>query len=131
MNGFRSPFQTYLLIACVLAGVAGIVDPHRGSSSVLKVLPMWELYVWYIGLTVGGTVTLFGQVRKTLPGLYTERVGLLFLIGLCVIYTAAIVVAVGVSLALSALVIVFFAVACAVRIRQIAYEIKLIRGVSQ
>lgn len=128
MSVQRSPFETYLLIACVIAGVGGVIDPMRGSSAALKVMPLWELYGWYSGLVVGGTIALFGVFRRSLISFYIERTGLLLLVGLCALYSLSIILAGGVTLALAALIVVFFAIACVVRVRQIDDEIRLIRG---
>lgn len=124
ISSSRSPFEIYMLLACILSGAVGLIDPGRGSSGIAQVLPHWELYFWYGGLIVGGIVTFLAVLSNALNSLYVERIGLTLLSGLSAAYGVAIVANSGYKLALAILFVLAFGIACAFRIRQIGRDLK-------
>lgn len=80
--GRRQPHQILLCTWCVVAGLLflGGVAPAPGSVSSL--LPTWVLWVWYLLLTVGGTIGIVGAWwprTRLYTGLQLERASMLFL----------------------------------------------------
>lgn len=121
----RNPFEIFLLAACLLSGVAGLIDPARGSQAVVNTIPSWELYIWYAGLAVGSLITLWGALGRRVIHLYLERMGLSLLTGLTFGYVIALMSHISKPLALPTVVTMFFCVACFVRLRQINAELKV------
>jgi hypothetical protein len=120
----RNPFELFLLAACLLSGVSGVIDPYRGSQAVVDALPLWELYVWYSGLAIGSLIALLGALRRRMLDLYIERMGLSLLTGLTLGYAVALVSQANRPLALPVVVTISFCVACYVRLRQINSELR-------
>lgn len=112
----RNGFHLLMLTACVIAGVSGIVDPGRASIVVHEVLPRWELYLWYGGLTTGGLVSLAGLVVAIPTGYYMERIGLNLLVGLLLSYVVAALSAGVHALAFGLIMVCAFAAACVARL---------------
>lgn len=115
----RNPFHILMLIACVLAGVGGLVNPGRASNLIRQYFPAWELYVWYGGILVGAVIALGALFMLSTVGYYVERIGLYLLSGLCMSYSVAIAVGGGQWLALGGLSVLAFTAACIVRLVQI------------
>lgn len=124
----RSPFEFFLLVACMLSGVNGLLNPFKASVSASSVLPEWELYAWYGGLLVGGIIALVGYLRKTLFSLALERTGLILLTAMSLVYSITLV-ANDLTLAFAASFVIAFGVACAFRVRQISLELKRVQEV--
>lgn len=89
---------------------------------------MWELYAWYGGLLVGGIITLIGYIQKTLFSLQVERTGLILLAAMSFVYSVTLM-ANDSTLAVAASFVVFFGLACIVRIRQIRVELQRVQEV--
>lgn len=124
----RNPFETFVLCAFILSGVAGLFNPSRASPSVHHVMAEWQLYIWYSGLTTFGGITLAAHLLRTLLSYYVERSGLMLLSGLCGIYSVAVVISGGTYYAFAALTVFFVGLACAARAVQINHEVRVIRG---
>jgi hypothetical protein len=127
----RNPFEVWLLVACVAAGVVGLVAPDA-SSAIAKSLPHWELTCWYAGLTFGGLVSLVGVFSKGVNSLFIERVGMVVLTCLTLAYSVSIIVQVGAvkGATLPAFLTGLFAVACAVRFFNITIDLKRMEGIA-
>lgn len=126
----RTPFEVWLLIACVLSGVGGLANPYA-NRSIGHVLPAWELYGWYGGLALTGGVSLFGAFRRTEAGLTLERGGLIVLAVLAFVYAASLVAAGGWPLAVAAALTVSFSAACIWRAGEIARDLKRAHEISE
>jgi len=93
--------------------------PQRGSAAIRNVLPQWELYLWYGGLTAGGILALVGLFLAIPTGYYVERIGLALLVGLTLAYDVAVLTTAPQSLAFGVVVVVAFAGACVARLVRI------------
>lgn len=124
ISSSRSPFELYMLVACIVSGAAGLVNPERSSPGIAQVLPLWELYSWYGGLILGGVVGSLALFSKTLMSLYTERIALTLIMGLCAAYGIALMAGGGYRFALAVLFVVAFGVACAFRLKQIGRDLR-------
>lgn len=76
----RHPFQTYLLLLCVLAGVPVLFGIAPEQHTPVTLLPAWEERAWGLSLTLGALTALVGSylpVRYFATALTVERIGLL------------------------------------------------------
>lgn len=122
----RNPFQIWVVVAATLTGVVALlpVGPER-VGVVDRYLPDLVL-PWYLGLTVGGLVTLIGTlptsrtVRRAWTLLGVERFGLALLAGLLLGYGAAVEVVA--PRGASGVIVVALGVASVARYRQAGHE---------
>ena len=64
---------TFLAIVAVMTGVPILLDPGvLAPSSILNLLPLWGIYAWGIGLTVGGVAAVLGIFFEEIR---LERIG--------------------------------------------------------
>lgn len=111
----RNPFQVWLLAACVLAGITGIIAPDEGS--VARQLSGGMQLYWYLSLLIGSAIALAGMWwRDPLTGVLIERAGLVILGPAALVYTAGIL---SFGLSPGVLIVAAFALSIFVRIRQI------------
>jgi len=122
----RSPFEIFMLAACVLAGIAGLITPRASSNAISMLLPDWQLIAWYWGLVVSGSIGLLGIAGKRATALLVERIGLATLSCLTLAYSIAVVDAAGLRGAFAAGITAAFAVACVGRCWQIGADLKLV-----
>jgi hypothetical protein len=120
----RNPFAVFLLCACVLIGVAGLISPQKTSPTVAHLLLPWELAAWYGGLIASGAGTLAGLAVKGLTGLLVERAGLVFLASLSGMYAVAVAVQGGGALSFAAALTGCFCAASLARVWQIGRDLK-------
>jgi len=119
----RNPFEAYLLVACVLSGLAGLLTAEA-QSSIVSTLPRWEAVAWYGGLVAGGGVCLVGVALHGLKSLLVERIGLLMLAAFAVLYSGAVLVEAGPRGTFVGLFVAAFAAACVGRFVQIGLDLK-------
>lgn len=119
----RNPFEAYLLGACVLSGLAGLLTPEA-QSPIVQSLPKWEVVSWYSGLIAGGGVCLVGVSMRGLRSLLVERVGLLMLGAFAVLYSGAVFISAGPKGTFVALFIAAFAAASVARFVQISIDLR-------
>lgn len=125
----RNPFETWVVVACVLVGVIALLPFNSPRSSVVdRYLPGFMVLPWYVGLLACGGITLVGiafpvrTVRAAIWALGLERFGLIVLAGLLGGYGAAIeFVAPRTN---SGLLTIGLAVACVGRFRQVQREFR-------
>ncbi|MGH7743614.1 MAG: hypothetical protein ACREQ5_02160 [Candidatus Dormibacteria bacterium] len=115
----RNPFELWLLVACVLSGLGGLID----VSHTRVMLPGWEQYAWNSGLLICGVIGLRGAFLRRITGLVMERAALVTLALLCFAYSIAIVNITTVY-AFGAVVIATFGVACLWRVIQITADLR-------
>ena len=128
----RNPFEVWLLVACVVAGIVGLISPADTASTVVKALPHWEALCWFSGLTLGGLVGLAGAFSRGVMSLLVERVGMVILTCLTFAYSVSIVAQVGIAAGatLPALLTGLFAVSCAVRFFNISSDLKSMEDIA-
>jgi hypothetical protein len=123
----RNPYAIFLLLACALTGVAGLISPQRTSPAVANVLLPWELEAWYGGLILSSGAALGGLLWRGLTSLLVERVALVVLASVTAMYSVAVVLRGGVALSLAATATAGLCVASVVRIWQIGRDLKVLR----
>lgn len=119
----RNPFQLWLLAACVLSGITGLVTPGANNSVITKLLPGWEVDAWYAGLALFAAIGLVGSIRNSL---LVERVGIAALSAVSVLYAVAIIAAAGERGVFAALLIAAFSCACVTRFVQINRDLRVL-----
>lgn len=120
-------FQTYLLIAAFLAGFFGLFFPQETSRAASVGVPWWVLLVWYTGLVVGSTLSLIGSHLRFESKIHVEIIGLSILSFVTSGYSAIISVVSNRPFSYSVLVIVFFCIACVIRMFRLYGKIKDLR----
>lgn len=128
----RNPFEVWLLVACVVAGIVGLISPVDSASAVVKALPHWEVLCWFSGLTLGGLVGLAGVFSRGVVSLLVERVGMVILTCLTFAYSVSIVAQVGIAAGatLPALLTGLFSVSCAIRFFNISADLKRMEDIA-
>ncbi len=124
-NSARNPFQMWVVFACTVAGVLGMLPLGGERTGVVdRVLPAYASY-WYGGLLASGLVCLASLLTRPLTSLLVERIGLLMLGGwLTGFGGAAIIIAPRTP---GGIVLAGLGVACVGRVWQIHTELKLLR----
>lgn len=120
----RNPYSIFLLLACALTGIAGLISPQETSPAVAHVLLPWELEAWYAGLIVSGAGALAALLWRGLTSLLVERAALAVLASLTAMYSVAVVLRGGVALSLAATVTGGLCIASIARIWQISRDLK-------
>jgi hypothetical protein len=127
----RSPFEIVLLVACIIGGIGGLINPTSTSPAVSRVLPEWLLVSWYAALIASGACTLIGVSFRRVFGLYIERIGLTLLTGICMVYAVSVLAGGGYPFAFAAITVMSFAVACGYRLRQIQRDLRAIEDMDE
>lgn len=120
----RSPFELYLLAACVLSGLSGLVAPASSAGAVSRLLPHWIVIIWSSGLVIGGSVSITGVLLRGVRSLLVERIGLIALAGFAVTYSAAAIAVAGLAATFASLFVAAFGAACVGRFWQIGRDLK-------
>lgn len=124
----RNPDAIFLLSACVLTGVSGLISPQQTSPAVAHVLSPWQLVAWYAGLALSAAGTLTALSLRGLTSLLAERVTRVVLISVTAMYTVAVIQRGGSpALTLAATATGGLCIASAFRIWQISHDLKKLR----
>jgi hypothetical protein len=122
----RNPFEIVMILAGLLAGIAGLVVPGSGARVIYNLLPHYA-QVFNACLVLGtGTVAVSLFLRPPMT-LLIERVGMIWLAGLLLPYGIAIVCAVSVGFHPLGLLILGYGLACAARVLQITRDLQRYR----
>lgn len=121
----RNPFSIFLLFGLLVSGLSGLVAPITASAAVARLLPHWELFVWYGGLVAASACALVGIFAASVVGLLVERIGLSTLAVLTCGYTAAVAAAGGAG-NVAAVISAGLVIACCVRVWQITGDLRRI-----
>lgn len=90
----RDPFQLWVLAACFLSGVVGLLRAGVRTGTIDRLLPAFAANLWFVGLLVSASVCLAALVIPVPYGLLVERIGLLLLGSLLVGYGFALLLSV-------------------------------------
>lgn len=125
--GDPNPFEAYLFVACVLQGFAVLVGAARPTSMEMA-LPLLFRVVWAGLLLVGGIAVLTGLYwpGSPLTGVEIKRPGLVAVGGAALAYGVALI-PFGATGLVVAIANVAFALACAVRVRQVTRRVRTVR----
>jgi hypothetical protein len=113
-----------MLAACVLSGVAGLLESKTWSTAVTNTLPEWQVVAWYTGLLACGAVSFAGAVARGVTSLLVERFGLSMLGGWTLLYSVVVVMQAGVRGLFVALLVAAFAAASVARVVQITRDLR-------
>lgn len=107
-----NPFEYFLLIVGVIAGLGGLLSSGQSSQVLQDELPRWVLIVWYGGLAITSAMSLIGiHFFK----FYLAISGLSIMSSISVAYSLVIIFAGGRLLVFSALITFGFALAAMYR----------------
>lgn len=112
----RHPFQTYLLILCIV-GSLPLLAGHVTAQSVEETLPLWAAIGWGWCLLLGSVLALVGSYwRGSFANALTmERLGLIGASAAAFLYGFIILIVGGLSGGTAACIILAFAAAAAKR----------------
>lgn len=122
----RHPFQTYLLLLCVVSGLP-LLFGEPAADSIEAALPPWLVYYWAASLSGGALLALAGSflVRNNYANALTaERAGLYFAGAAGVVYGAAIFIGRGQGALVAAAITLGFGLSCLRRASDIALIFK-------
>jgi hypothetical protein len=122
----RNPFQLWVLAACVISGVIGLLPLGARTGTIDRLLPTLAALLWYGGLLASSAVCLAGAVIRHPLCLLVERVGMVLLGGLLAGYGGAVLLTA--AKVPTGYLLVALAFATVQRIRQIGRELDRIRG---
>ncbi len=74
-----SPFETVILVACVLGGLMLLVFGDRVSGALAQEIPKFVTVSLAVGLVIGGATGLAGQFLRTVDSGLLEAAGLVLL----------------------------------------------------
>lgn len=118
----RQPHQIFLCFWCVLAGILFLAGIAPAPGSIIRLLPTWVVWGWYLLLTAGGLIGVVGAFwprRRIYTGLQLERASMIFLAGGTCMYMIAMIAAAGVRATGAAGFLAAWAAACVWRALQI------------
>lgn len=120
------PFEFCFIIFSILSGITTLFSSSRLTSTTFHSIPTWAIVLLSIGLVIGGVLGLVGiiVVNKTLWGILLERVGVLFLGTLLLIYCFLILYYVGPRSTISTASTFSFSLACYWRAINIGTSLK-------
>lgn len=120
-------FELYLLAACILIGVTGLLIPATRARSIVGTFAPWAQVVWYGGIAIAGMLSISGIFRGDVLGNLIERGAMVTLAGMCASFGTASVAYAGPSALTGSMMLFGFAVPCIVRARQITNDLRAVR----
>lgn len=123
----RQVFEVYLLGACVLVGLSGIVVPAARARSLVATFPPVAQLGWYVGILLGGVLGILGIVRGCARGLLIERAALIVLAGMCASFGIASVAFAGPVAITGSIMLWGFVAPCVARAVQITSDLHVVR----
>lgn len=85
------PYQVLMMMACFLWSTAALIGLAKIPSNSTQGLPLWSIYVFFVGLGVGSGLALSGIVAERaylkLGGFHVERAAQCALVGLSIGYS--------------------------------------------
>lgn len=132
--GRRQPHQILLCVWCVIAGVLFVAGVAPTPGSIAALLPTWVLWIWYLLLTVGGSIGVVGSFwprRNLYTGLQLERASMIFLATGTCMYMMAMIGAAGARATGAAGFLAAWGAACVWRALQINGDIQTLAKLSR
>lgn len=123
----RAVFELYLLVACILIGITGLLLPAARARSIVGAFPPWAQTGWYAGIALSGLLASAGVLRGDLLGSLIERGAMIILAGMCASFGVASIAYAGPSAVTGSLMLFGFAVPCIVRAKQITNDLSAVR----
>lgn len=121
LHAGRHPFQTYLLVLCVVSGVP-LIFGRVPAASVEALLPEWVAVSWGVSLTGGALLGLIGSYwprENYATALTVERIGLTLTGPAALLYATAIFLITGIDGFIAVGIVAGFGAACIKRGRDI------------
>lgn len=123
----RSPFEVAILVACVLTAVLALVT-GGDSPVVINTVYGGGAVLWNWALGLGSIGTLIGMWCKAPTNYLLERVGMIWLATVFMVYTVALVAVYAENKAAALIGLTFaLALACMVRAYQITRQLAALR----
>lgn len=123
----RQPFEVFLLVGCVLTGLAGLLAPESASPALTQLLD-GHVWIWHVSVLAVPLIVLLGFTRELTTALQVERAGMIWLGSLFLAYAVGIGLVINGTRGLtSAGVTVAFALACFARVWQIGRDLRRLR----
>lgn len=122
LHAGRHPFQTYLLVLCVISGVPLVFERPPPALSIESLLPAWVAIGWGCALIGGAVLALVGSYwprSNYATALTLERIGLVLTGPAGLMYGAAILLVVGFPGFVAACIVFGFGAACIKRAHDI------------
>lgn len=120
-----NPFQTFLMSAAVISGIFNLFSKGNNSQLLVRNLPLWIVYTWYAGITIGGTLALIGMHINFRQRLLVKIIGLSMLGSISSGYCVLVAIASGRPFSYPMLITAAFAAACIIRTTQL---LKILRN---
>jgi hypothetical protein len=126
----RHPFQVLMMAGCVWSGVFGMVG--RGTPpSLARTLDSPVLFVWFAALVACGALAVAAAITATRDQLWSmllERLALLVVGPLALVYAAVLTKATGPAGVVAGAWAAGFGLACLVRAGQVQQSLSWLRG---
>lgn len=123
-----SPFETMILVVCVLGGLALLVFDGRVSGALAQEVPGLVTVTLAVGLVLGGATGLAGQFLRTVDSGVLEAAGLVLLSCLLAAYAGFALAYAGTHALISVMFFTAIIAASAWRIVRIQHRIRRIRS---
>lgn len=123
-----SPFETMILVVCVLGGLALLVFRGRVSGALAQEIPEFVTVSLAVGLVLGGLTGLVGQFLRTVDSGLLEAAGLVLLSCLLAAYGGFALTYAGAHALISVMFFAAIIAASAWRIIRIRRRIRRIRS---
>lgn len=123
----RHPHEILVAFTALFIGVTGVAFGGAMSPSLNATFGAPWRSVYFVGLAVGGAVTLWGIARRRIEGMLIERAGLWMLAMLFAAYSAAIIADRGVIGLAFALIPLSYTATTVMRCLQIGRDLELLK----
>lgn len=126
----RNPFEIVLIVAGLMAGIAGLLVPGAGSRVIHEVVPGYET-LWNVCLLVGAATAALSLVLRQPMTVLIERVGMIWLFALFVPYGFAVLALGDTPASTGGITILGYGLACGARVWQISYHRRALRRAAE
>lgn len=128
LSSGRQPFEVLLLVACVLTGAVGVVVPGAGSPTIDRFVPQPFTTLFYVALFGSAAVSAVGVSLRLPTSLLVERIGMVVLSALLLIYGIAVYALHGPAVGIGGVIIIAFGVAAMLRCAQITRDLRKLKA---
>lgn len=120
------PIEVTVLVACLFTGILGLIGQQSRTSTNLDIVLGGFGWIWYVGMIVGGVLSLASIFFKFPNNLLWERIGLMLLTTFFFGFSFIAITFSGFLGLRSTLFLLFFGVGFLFRVRQITRDLRLL-----